>query len=108
MTPSPCAAGQARLTSSLMSRSLCAREGHELDARASPLRALTGRGIVTSGGAPERRRLMRFHTSFSLPKVVPADAVLVHGSVRPSGRQRGFQAWMSRPDAPGLVVCDCC
>jgi hypothetical protein len=50
---------------------------------------------------------MRFHTSFSLPKVVPADAVLVHGSVRPSGRQRGFQAWMSRRDAPGLVACDC-
>jgi hypothetical protein len=50
---------------------------------------------------------MRFHTSFSLPKVVPADAVLVHGSVRPSGRQRGFQAWISPPDAPGLVVCDC-
>jgi hypothetical protein len=51
---------------------------------------------------------MRFHTSFSLPKVVPTDVVLVHGSVRPPGRQRGFQAWMSRPDAPGLVVCDCC
>jgi hypothetical protein len=44
------------------------------------------------------------HTSFSIPKVRYADDVLVH-SVRPSGR--GFQAWMSRPDAPGLVVCDC-
>jgi hypothetical protein len=50
---------------------------------------------------------MRFYTSLSLPKVVPADAVLVHGPVRRSDRQRGFQAWMRRPDAPGLVACDC-
>lgn len=50
---------------------------------------------------------MQFYTSLSLPKFVRADDVFVHGPVRLSGRQRGFQAWMRRPDAPGFVVCDC-
>ena len=60
--------------------------------------------------APERRRVMRFHTSFSLPKVVPAGHVLVHNSVRPySGRGHpdGFHPRLLPPDTPGLVVCDC-
>jgi hypothetical protein len=47
---------------------------------------------------------MRFHTSFSLPKVVRPNDVFVHGPVRLPVRQRGFKAWMRRDDAPGLPL----
>lgn len=53
---------------------------------------------------------MRYSATFTLPEVVPAGHVLVHSSVRPypgRGHPRGFHAWFSPPDAPGLVVRDC-
>ena len=44
-----------------------------------------------------------------LPATIPPDVVLVHNRVRPTRRlgSRGFRAWLSRPDAPRLRVCDC-
>jgi hypothetical protein len=53
---------------------------------------------------------MRYSTTFTLPEFIPAGHVIVHNSVRPDsgrGHPDGFHAWISPPDAPGLVVCDC-
>jgi hypothetical protein len=43
-----------------------------------------------------------------LPKVLPADRVLVHNHVRPTRRlgSRGFRAWLS-PPSERLTVCRC-
>lgn len=52
---------------------------------------------------PDGRRYLR-----SLPKIIPADRVLVHNSVRASRRQgqRGARYWL-QPAAANLEPCAC-